>query len=90
MPKERAQQVLGLLYGMNCAAGAASEAMQVRGAIDGVRNGLQPRPEVFEQIEFQGVWRQAVQLCQSRQSAVVEQLVLVSCASGPGGARWGA
>ena len=52
MPKERAKQGLAVLYGMSCAAGAAIEAVQIRGGIDDVRIGLQPGPEVCERIKF--------------------------------------
>lgn len=78
MLEEAAQQILAALSLARGAAGAMSEQLKIEDRIVGQRIGLEPGPQVFDGVEFQGVGRQVLQVRRAGCHALVNQSTVIN------------
>jgi hypothetical protein len=78
MSEETSQQILPALHGVGSAACSMGQSVKIKGGIVGEGIGFQIGPQVFHGIEFGGIRRQILQVCRTRQHALLDEFALVS------------
>jgi len=78
MSEETSQQILPALHGVGSVACSMGQSVKIKGGIVGEGIGFQIGLQVLHGIEFGGIRRQNLQVCRTRQHALLDEFALVS------------